>query len=603
MKSLFAPRDVSRSYAAEGEQAAAGLWVPGAERIAHPKSNGLSLVANAPWRFVFHTVEAQPSVEGFRAMALRHGSPPHLWAMPSDDLLLQVIPIDRGAYALAHPSGTPDTNRMRAVQVECWGYARDMANAPAAVLDWLADRVLGPVARLVPINLNNVRATGGEDCYGRRSTCRMTDAEWQSFDGVCGHQHVPNNAHWDPGRLDLGHIAARAAQAHGQASQRVGPRQSETSTSEQIEPEDDDEIHGGATREAAEETKRSSAARLQWVDLTETPGGDGSNHLYYLTSGPPGGGPSKFRLRVTNTNNFYNLGNPSLKVRLRAKTGPDQSTVIPLDGQGNQPWKTIRSSEVEDESSRTIELYLDGATRWRAYDPDQPLRWLDLEYHWHEGALGAYSAYFAPTSLAFFLVGPVELLLRQKRLVEERALDDRTEHAAYWRLLWENSESSPVQFNLSMQASVSDARTGQVSVTSGTTVTRGTERSEQVTATSELSVGFGIDKMFNLGQKLGTSVSSGIRWSDSVARTFTTVASRTRTFTEGHAEQFQISGTIPAAPAGRRQSLYAYPVVGVYEVPVVLFGAPNELGQATRRQTDKVPVVWLRGWGSRVVLT
>jgi hypothetical protein len=44
-------------------------------------------------------------------------------------------------------------------------------------------------------------------------------------------------------------------------------------------------------------------------------------------------------------------------------------------------------------------------------------------------------------------------------------------------------------------------------------------------------------------------------------------------------------------------------VVGVYEVPVVLYGGANELGQATRRQTDNVPVVWLRGWGSRVILT
>jgi hypothetical protein len=602
VKLLFAPRDLRRSYAADVEQVDLGLWVPGAERITHPKSNGLPYVAMAPWRFVFHTVEAQPSAEGFRAMALHHGNPPHLWAMPSADLLLQLIPLERAAYALAHPTGTPHTNRMKAVQVECWGYARDMANASADVLNWLADRVLGPVARLVPINLDNVRATRGEECYGRRSACRMTDAEWQSFDGVCGHQHVPNNAHWDPGRLDLGYIAARAALARGTVPQQVRTRQSEAFASGEFELEDDSEIHGDST-EAAEASGRSSAARLQWVNLTQTPGGDGRNHLYYLTSGPPGGGPSNFRLRVTNTNSINNLKNPSLNVRLRARTGPDQSTVIPLDGQGDKPWKTIRSSEVEDESSRTIELYLDGATRWRAYDPDQPLRWLDVEYHWYEGAFGAYSGHDARTSLAFFLVAPAELMLRQKRLVEERALDDQTEHATYWRLLWENSEPSPVQFSLNMQSSVSDARTGQVSVTSGTTVTRGTERSEQVTATSELSVGFGIDKMFSLGQKLGTSISSGIRWSDSVARTFTTVASRTRTFTEGHAVEFQISGTIPAAPPGRRQSLFAYPVVGVYEVPVVLFGAANELGQATRRQTDKVPIVWLRGWGSRVVLT
>jgi hypothetical protein len=153
-----------------------------------------------------------------------------------------------------------------------------------------------------------------------------------------------------------------------------------------------------------------------------------------------------------------------------------------------------------------------------------------------------------------------------------------------------------------MEASVSDTRTGQVSVTSGTTVTRGTERSEQVTATSELSVGFGIDKMFSLGQKLGTSASSGVRWSDSTARQFTQVASRTKAFTDGHREQLQIRGQIPGAPSGHRQALYAFPVFGIYDVPVVLFGGANELGQATRRHTDTVPVAWLHGWGTRVIL-
>ena len=30
----------------------------------------------------------------------------------------------------------------------------------------------------------------------------MTDQEWDQFGGVCGHQHVPENTHWDPGAID-----------------------------------------------------------------------------------------------------------------------------------------------------------------------------------------------------------------------------------------------------------------------------------------------------------------------------------------------------------------------------------------------------------------
>ena len=34
----------------------------------------------------------------------------------------------------------------------------------------------------------------------------MTNDEWNDFDGWCGHQHVPENEHWDPGKLDIGRL-------------------------------------------------------------------------------------------------------------------------------------------------------------------------------------------------------------------------------------------------------------------------------------------------------------------------------------------------------------------------------------------------------------
>ncbi|RMF59089.1 MAG: hypothetical protein D6746_08790, partial [Bacteroidetes bacterium] len=42
---------------------------------------------------------------------------------------------------------------------------------------------------------------------------RFTIDEWNKFSGVCGHQHVPDNDHWDPGKLDAVTIlrVARAA--------------------------------------------------------------------------------------------------------------------------------------------------------------------------------------------------------------------------------------------------------------------------------------------------------------------------------------------------------------------------------------------------------
>ncbi|GAA3623815.1 hypothetical protein GCM10022419_131850 [Nonomuraea rosea] len=140
-------------------------------------------------------------------------------------------------------------------------------------------------------------------------------------------------------------------------------------------------------------------------------------------------------------------------------------------------------------------------------------------------------------------------------------------------------------------------------MTSIVTLASGLELSQEEKRTHELTAGFSIESMFTLGQKLGSSSSSGIRWTDSVTRAFTTVASRSRTFTEGHTKHAEISGEIPAASPGRRQSLYAYPVVGLYDIPVVVYGGANDLGQATTRKTASVPVVWLRGWGTKVILT
>ena len=208
-----APFPLAHESLAQAAPEAGELWVPGAERVANPRSAGGSYVPG-PWRFVFHTIEGEPGEAGFRRLAARHTNPPHLWAMPSANLLLQTIPLDRSAYALARP-GSVQTNRRRAIQVEVDGYAAKMGALPQDAIDWLAERLLAPVARLVPINLERVLPTGGVSCYGHDSSCRLTAEQWQSFDGVCGHQHVPDNKHWDPGLAPLLAIADRARQLVG----------------------------------------------------------------------------------------------------------------------------------------------------------------------------------------------------------------------------------------------------------------------------------------------------------------------------------------------------------------------------------------------------
>jgi hypothetical protein len=67
---------LSAAPAAPAPPATAELWVPGAERVANSRSGG-SYVAG-PWRFVFHTIEGEPSADAFRRLAAGHATPPHL---------------------------------------------------------------------------------------------------------------------------------------------------------------------------------------------------------------------------------------------------------------------------------------------------------------------------------------------------------------------------------------------------------------------------------------------------------------------------------------------------------------------------------------------
>jgi hypothetical protein len=192
-------------------------WLSGVQRVPNAKSEGGTYVAGVPWRWVGHTTEVIPSsVAGAVALAGRHEFPPHLWGWPERDWLVQTVRLDRSAFALKHPSGTPATNKMRALQIEIIGYARDMGGKPDSFWDWIGERVVRPLIDAgYAIDLSNVAPTTGEDGLGTGGAVRMSRAAWVSFDGLCVHANVPDNAHWDMGRADLARIAQAAAGGGG----------------------------------------------------------------------------------------------------------------------------------------------------------------------------------------------------------------------------------------------------------------------------------------------------------------------------------------------------------------------------------------------------
>ncbi|GAA0464000.1 hypothetical protein [Streptomyces olivaceiscleroticus] len=46
----------------------------------------------------------------------------------------------------------------------------------------------------------------------------MSASQWNGFRGICGHQHVPENDHGDPGSLDFRHVLELAKKKFGSNS-------------------------------------------------------------------------------------------------------------------------------------------------------------------------------------------------------------------------------------------------------------------------------------------------------------------------------------------------------------------------------------------------
>jgi hypothetical protein len=191
----------------------------GFKKINGAKSGGTWL-AGTKRKWVGHTTEGYSSnPEG---AAARHPWPPHCWVtLPSHPYAprqkLQIIDFDRSAYALAHPAGTPETNRAGAIQVEVEGFARETHLWSKNDLNWLADEVVGPMCQAAGVDPSHYLATAGAGdgisppLASKASPLRVPGG-WGGYyqlGGLSCHQHANDNDHWDQGKIDLAYIAAR----------------------------------------------------------------------------------------------------------------------------------------------------------------------------------------------------------------------------------------------------------------------------------------------------------------------------------------------------------------------------------------------------------
>lgn len=136
----------------------------------------------------------------------------------------QHFDFDTSSRALRNLAGGVQTNTLNVCQVEIVGTCDPTTHAkwvragtPHLYMPELPDWAVRDLAAFaqwahdqhgVPLSSGlEFRAYPGS--YGN-SSVRMTGAQWNAFSGHCGHQHVPENDHGDPGSFPMAAILTAA---------------------------------------------------------------------------------------------------------------------------------------------------------------------------------------------------------------------------------------------------------------------------------------------------------------------------------------------------------------------------------------------------------
>jgi len=143
-----------------------------------------------------HTTEGT-SWPGYKGGA----SAPHFTIDPIKRQTRQHLPITEGARALRYRGR--QTNTMGVAQYEIIGRASQMQDLPQSGIEYIA-HVLGVVGKHTEIPAkSSVTFYPVGDAYGTHAKSRLPYAAFAQYRGILGHQHVPDNPHWDPGEFPI----------------------------------------------------------------------------------------------------------------------------------------------------------------------------------------------------------------------------------------------------------------------------------------------------------------------------------------------------------------------------------------------------------------
>ena len=158
----------------------------------------------SPNCIVLHTTESDPGTcEAVARYLVRMGYESHEVFDPSNGDLIQLLPPSQPGKSLVNlPGGVETNNRGGVYQIEIVGRAVDVPHYDDAWYERLRVRLLVVCNFTHTPYIFPLPFQPYPQSYGK-NLVRMTFDEWLVFEGICGHQHVPENDHGDPGALDI----------------------------------------------------------------------------------------------------------------------------------------------------------------------------------------------------------------------------------------------------------------------------------------------------------------------------------------------------------------------------------------------------------------
>ncbi len=192
-----------------------------------PGATGGTWAEDLPDRVTLHTTEG-PTIASAVATYRRTLAVPTFTSDLTAQRTVQHLGLDTSATALMNrPSGV-ETNRLgRNIQIEIVGFALDSPRRTDSELAYLGGLLRRIRAAGVDFTFTSPEFLPYPASYGP-SRVRFTFEQWDAFNGVCGHQHVPENDHGDPGALDVGRafrLSEPASQHQPQPMEAAGMAQ------------------------------------------------------------------------------------------------------------------------------------------------------------------------------------------------------------------------------------------------------------------------------------------------------------------------------------------------------------------------------------------